>query len=113
MAILDELGAVRVAAFLRRKMRAAGIRRVPRGARPATKRNPAGLTAREMDILRLIADGLSNRRIAARLCISAKTVDHHVSAVLAKLDVASREPAAAQAIARGFVLQDREAPAPR
>jgi DNA-binding CsgD family transcriptional regulator len=113
LAILDELGAARVAAFLRRKMRAAGIRRIPRGARPATKRNPVGLTAREMDVLRLLADGLSNRRIAAQLCISAKTVDHHVSAVLAKLDVASREQAAAQAIARGFVLQDREAPAPR
>jgi DNA-binding CsgD family transcriptional regulator/tetratricopeptide (TPR) repeat protein len=113
LAILDELGAVRVAAFLRRKMRAQGIRRIPRGARPATKRNPAGLTAREMDILRLITDGLSNRRIAARLCISAKTVDHHVSAVLAKLDVASREQAAAQAIARGFVAQGGEVPAPR
>jgi DNA-binding CsgD family transcriptional regulator len=113
LAILDQLGATRVAALLRRGLRAEGFRQIPRGARPATKRNPAGLTVREMDILRLLAHGLSNRRIAAHLCISAKTVDHHVSAVLAKLDVDSREQAAAQAIARGLLVQNGEAPTPR
>jgi len=113
LAILDQLGATRVAALLRRGLRAEGIRQIPRGARPATRRNPAGLTAREMDILRLLVDGLSNRRIADRLSISAKTVDHHVSAVLAKLDVSSREQAAAQAVTRGFVGQDRDLAAPR
>jgi DNA-binding CsgD family transcriptional regulator len=113
LAILDQLGATRVAALLRRNLRAEGIRQIPRGARPATRRNPAGLTVREMDILRLLVDGLSNRRIADRLSISAKTVDHHVSAVLAKLDVSSREQAAAHAVTRGFVGQDRELAAPR
>jgi DNA-binding CsgD family transcriptional regulator len=103
LAILDQLGAARVAANLRRDLRAEGVRQIPRGARPATKRNPAGLTAREMDILRLLVDGLSNRRIAEQLCISAKTVDHHVSAVLAKLDVESREQAAARAVDGGLV----------
>lgn len=103
LAILDQLGAARVAAILRRNLRAEGVRQIPRGARPATKRNPAGLTAREMDILRLLVDGLSNRRIAEQLCISAKTVDHHVSAVLAKLEVESREQAAARAVDGGLV----------
>jgi DNA-binding CsgD family transcriptional regulator/tetratricopeptide (TPR) repeat protein len=109
LAILDQLGAARAAALLRRGLRAEGIRRVPRGARPATRRNPAGLTAREMDILKLLVDGLSNRGIADQLRISAKTVDHHVSAVLAKLDVPSREQAAAEAVTRGLLAQDREA----
>jgi DNA-binding CsgD family transcriptional regulator len=113
LAILDQLGAARVAALLRRGLRAEGVRQVPRGARPATRRNPAGLTAREMDILRLLVDGLSNRGIADQLHISAKTVDHHVSAVLAKLDVGSRKQAAAQAVNRGLLVQDGEAPAPR
>jgi len=109
LALLDQLGATRVAAVLRRGLRAQGVRRIPRGARPATRRNPAGLTTREMDILRLLVDGLSNRGIADQLRISAKTVDHHVSAVLAKLEVPSREQAAAQAVTRGLLAQDREA----
>jgi DNA-binding CsgD family transcriptional regulator len=113
LAILDRLGAARVAAVLRRGLRADGVRQIPRGARPATRRNPAGLTAREMDILRLLVDGLSNRRIADQLRISAKTVDHHVSSVLGKLDVSSRDQAAAQAVTRGFVAQDREVQASR
>jgi DNA-binding NarL/FixJ family response regulator len=79
------------------------VRQIPRGARPATKRNPAGLTAREMEILRLLVDGLSNRQIAGRLSISAKTVDHHVSAVLGKLGVQSREQAATRAVESGLL----------
>jgi DNA-binding CsgD family transcriptional regulator len=113
LAILDQLGAARAAALLRRGLRAEGVRRIPRGARPATRRNPAGLTTREMDILRLLVDGLSNRGIADQLRISAKTVDHHVSAVLAKLEVPCREEAAAQAVTRGLLAQHREAPAAR
>jgi len=113
LAILDQLGAARVAALLRRGLRAEGVRRIPRGVRPATRRNPAGLTVREMDVLKLLVDGFSNRGIADHLRISAKTVDHHVSSVLAKLDVCSREQAAAQAVTRGLLAQDREAPAPR
>lgn len=112
LAILDQLGAAPAAAILRRGLRADGVQRIPRGARPATKRNPAGLTAREMDILRQLAGGLSNREIGHRLSISAKTVDHHVSAVLAKLEAGSRDEAVARAIQRGFIGKDGEVAAP-
>jgi DNA-binding CsgD family transcriptional regulator len=112
LAILDQLGAAPAAAILRRGLRADGVQRVPRGARPATKRNPAGLTAREMDILRQLAGGHSNREIGQRLSISAKTVDHHVSAVLAKLEAGSRDEAVTRAIARGVIGKDGEVAAP-
>lgn len=79
---------------LARRLREIGQRNVPRRPRQATLDNPARLTGREMDVLRLIADGMRNTEIAARLHISPKTVDHHVSAVLSKLGVASRREAA-------------------
>ena len=61
----------------------------------ATLANSAGLTARQVEILRLVADGLSNAEIAHRLVLSTRTVDHHVSAVLQKLGLPSRRDAAA------------------
>jgi DNA-binding CsgD family transcriptional regulator/tetratricopeptide (TPR) repeat protein len=94
--IYERLGARPALNELRRKMQAAG-EPVPRGPRPATRENPFGLTAREMEILGLLAEGLSNAGIAARLHISPKTAGHHVSAVLAKLSVHTREAAAALA----------------
>jgi len=95
----EALGAGPAAAALRRRLRGAGVASVPRGPRPATRDNPFGLTNRQIDILRLLAEGLTNAQIAARLHLSPKTVDHHVSAVLAKLDVATREAAAERAAA--------------
>jgi DNA-binding CsgD family transcriptional regulator/tetratricopeptide (TPR) repeat protein len=92
--IFDRLGAVRPARRLRDRLRANG-RPAPRGSRPATANDPAGLTVRQREVLALIAEGLSNAEIAAKLTLSAKTVDHHVSAVLAKLGVRSRGQAAA------------------
>ncbi|GIE74530.1 LuxR family transcriptional regulator [Actinoplanes philippinensis] len=94
---LDRVEAVRAAAWLRAELRRQGVTGVPRGPRPATAADEAGLTARQAQVLALLADGLSNADIAARLTLSVKTVEHHVSAVLAKLGVTSRGQAAAAA----------------
>jgi DNA-binding CsgD family transcriptional regulator/tetratricopeptide (TPR) repeat protein len=91
----DAFGATRAAAHLRRRLRAAGVRRVPRGPRPTTRDAPAGLTPRETEVLELVVQGATNSEIAQALVISAKTVDHHVSAVLGKLGVSSRREAGA------------------
>ncbi len=79
--------------MVRRKMRAAGVRLVPLGPRARTRANRFGLTARELEVLDLVADGLEDREIAERLVLSPKTVGHHVSNVLAKLGVRSRREA--------------------
>ena len=92
--IFDRLGAAPAAAALRQRMRGEGMRRIPRGPRATTRQNRFGLTRREMDILGCLAEGLSNSRIGARLHVSPKTVDHHVSSVLAKLGAATRGEAA-------------------
>ena len=95
----EELGARPAAEALRRQLRDAGAARIPRGPRSATRGNPFGLTPRQMEVLALLAEGLTNTEIAARLHLSPKTVDHHVSAVLGKMDVHTREAAAE--LARG------------
>ena len=94
---LDELGARAVAALVRARLRELGVNGVPRGPSTLTRANPAGLTARQLDVLALLAEGLSNAAIAGRLVISPRTADHHVSAILAKLEVSSRGEAAALA----------------
>ncbi len=104
----DALGAAPAAQLLRRNMRAAGVHCIPRGRRTSTRENPFGLTAREFETLEEMAKGLSNRIIAAKLGISAKTVDHHVSAVLAKLGAKSRREAAVIAQQRLQAVQHRE-----
>jgi DNA-binding NarL/FixJ family response regulator len=71
------------------------------------------LTARELETLEGIKSGLSNSGIAARLKISAKTVDHHVSAVLAKLGASSRHEAARIAQEQRLVAQDGESAGPK
>ncbi len=99
---LDVLGAEPAAAMARRKLRSAGARSVPTGARQARRTHPCGLTAREQEVLDLVCAGLSDQDIAGRLVISPRTVHHHVGAVLAKLGVANRQLAAAEAERRGL-----------
>jgi len=60
------------------------------GARRSTREDPLGLTLRERQIFNLLVSGLSNRAIADRCHRSERTVEHHVSAVLAKVGVRSR-----------------------
>jgi DNA-binding CsgD family transcriptional regulator/tetratricopeptide (TPR) repeat protein len=100
--VFDSFGAVVPARRLRAALRDRGLP-VPRGPRRSTAAGPAGLTTRQAEVLMLLADGLSNAQIAARLTVSVKTVDHHVSAVLGKLGVASRGQAAATARRRGLL----------
>jgi DNA-binding NarL/FixJ family response regulator len=83
-------------------MKAVGIRAIPRGPRPATRATPAGLTAREQEVLALLSEGLPDREISRRLVISERTVHHHVSAVLAKIGVSSRTAAAREAARMGI-----------
>jgi DNA-binding NarL/FixJ family response regulator len=103
---LDELralGARPAAAIVARRLRELGERGVPRGPRPKTRANAAGLTPRELEVLGLLAEGLRNAQIAERLVLSGKTVDHHVSAVLRKLDAHSRGEASAEAARLGLL----------
>jgi DNA-binding CsgD family transcriptional regulator/tetratricopeptide (TPR) repeat protein len=99
---LQALGARPAAAIVARRLRKLGVRGLARGPRSRTRQNPAGLTARELEVLALLAEGLRNAQIAERLVVSEKTVDHHVSAILAKLDVRTRGEASAQATRLGL-----------
>ena len=100
---LQALGARPAAAIVARRLRKLGVRGLARGPRSRTRQNPAGLTARELQVLALLAEGLRNAQIAERLILSEKTVDHHVSAILAKLDVRTRGEASARAMRLGLI----------
>lgn len=102
--IFTRLGAAPAAALLRQRMRGAGVRHIPRGPRTTTRRNPFGLTTREMEILGCLTKGLTNGRIGATLHVSPKTVDHHVSSVLAKLGAASRGEASRIALEQRLLV---------
>jgi DNA-binding NarL/FixJ family response regulator len=104
---LHRLGAQPAAAIVARRLRERGARGLPRGPRPATQKNPAKLTARELEVLRLVAQGLRNAEIAGQLVLSEKTVDHHISAILRKLGVENRGQASAEAVRLGLAGQDR------
>jgi DNA-binding CsgD family transcriptional regulator len=103
---LQQLGAAAAARLVARRLRERGIRGLPRGARPATRDNPASLTARELEVLRLLADGHTNPTIAQRLYVSPRTVDRHVSSLMRKLDARTRGQAVASARRLG-AIEDR------
>ncbi|MDN5933039.1 MAG: helix-turn-helix transcriptional regulator, partial [Pseudonocardia sp.] len=73
------------------------------GPRESTRANPAGLTDRQLEVLRLLADGLSNVEIADRLVVSPRTVEHHVAAVLGKRGTPTRRAAGRRAQALGLL----------
>jgi DNA-binding CsgD family transcriptional regulator len=102
LSILQSLGAVAAAKAVTDRLRAMGARKIARGHRSATRANPNGLSDREIEVLALLARGLRNAEIAKQLVLSTRTVDHHVSAILAKLDVRSRYDAGQKATALGI-----------
>ncbi len=104
LAMFDGWGATVAAQDLRARLRSRGFSRIPRGPRRTTSANAAGLTPRQLDVVALLAEGLTNAEIAERLVLSPKTVDHHVSAVLAKLGVSRRGRVAAAATQVGLDL---------
>jgi DNA-binding NarL/FixJ family response regulator len=102
IALLDEVTFIAQALGIRGLGERAAALRTAATAAPQAPAWPAGLTGREVEVLRLIAAGQSNRAIAQALFISPNTVLHHVSSIFAKLGVANRAEATAYAIRRGL-----------
>jgi DNA-binding CsgD family transcriptional regulator/tetratricopeptide (TPR) repeat protein len=100
--ILRALGASATVAVVARRLRKIGAKGLPRGPRTSTVANSAGLTRRELEVMMLVTQGLRDAEIASRLYLSEKTVGHHVSAVLRKLQVKNRVQVAAEAKRRGL-----------
>jgi len=96
--IFERLGARPATEKLKQEMRTKGVRGIPRGPRPATRENPFGLTARELEVLASLVKGLSNNAIAKRLNLSTRTVEHHIASILQKMQVQSRNEAVALAL---------------
>jgi DNA-binding NarL/FixJ family response regulator len=96
VAIARDLGAQPLLSRAAGRLRELGLR-VPQGPRQATRANPAGLTTRQLDVLNLLGEGLTNAQIAERLVVSPRTVEHHVAAVLTKLGARTRREAGRRA----------------
>jgi DNA-binding CsgD family transcriptional regulator len=95
MTELDAIGARPLARLARIRLRDLGVAQIPRGPNKLTRKNPAGLTGRQWQIVGLISDGLTNAEIAERLVVSVRTVEHHVAAILNRLGARNRREAAA------------------
>jgi ATP/maltotriose-dependent transcriptional regulator MalT len=106
--ICEELGATVTANRIRRVLLDKGVR-VPRGVSRSTREHSAGLTARQAEVLELLAGGLANAEIADRLFVSYRTVENHVAAILMKFDVPTRDAAVDAARDRG-ILAPRDEP---
>ena len=100
--LLESLGASVPASRVRQELRADGIT-PPRGRGRATRGNRAGLTARQAEVLQLLAAGLSNVEIADRLFVSPRTIETHVAAVMGKLGCSSRNEAVATGRREGLI----------
>jgi DNA-binding CsgD family transcriptional regulator len=101
------LGAGPAAAIVTQRLRALGVERLPRGPRPTTQANPFQLTNREMEVLALLVQGRRTQDIAETLFLSPRTVGHHITAILAKLEVRSRDEAVRKAEQMGIISQSR------
>jgi DNA-binding NarL/FixJ family response regulator len=100
LAVFDELGAQPMRDATARRLREHGVRDIPRRA---TTTGQDGLSAREREVLILLADGRRNTEIAEELFLSRRTVEHHVASVLRKLRVPNRAEAARYARRNGAV----------
>ena len=107
LASFEHLGARPAATAAAKRLQELGVRGIPRGPRPSTRANPANLTAREVEILEMLGEGLSNPEIAGKLHRSSKTIGHHVSSILAKLEVRTRTEAVREGLRQG-ILQNRD-----
>jgi DNA-binding CsgD family transcriptional regulator len=101
--VIQDLGADAVYQKMKQEMRKLGIKNIPRGIRSSTRSNAALLTGREIDVLQLLKGEMHNKEIAAQLYISPKTVDHHVSNILFKLEADSRSKAVINAVKMGIL----------
>lgn len=106
LALLRPLGARPLIERVRQRLRAAGVRGLPRGPRASTQAHPAGLTGKEVAVLALLASGLRNKEIALRLNRSTRTIDHHLQAIFAKLAVGTRAEAVSMAFRLGVATPD-------
>jgi len=87
-----------------RRLRKLGVRGIPRPHREVAGVGKGDLTRRELEVLALIEAGLRNAEMAAKLFLSERTVEHHVAAILRKLDARSRVDAVSVARRRGLIL---------
>jgi len=104
--IFERLGARPAAEKLKQKMRSLGIRGIPRGPRLSTRENPYGLTGREMEVLSCLVEGATNNAIAKKLTLSTRTVEHHITSILQKMDVRSRNEAITLTLKTNLILTD-------
>jgi DNA-binding NarL/FixJ family response regulator len=96
--------------YLHPKLAGQALLEMARGGEPkqARDRDDVGLTEREMEVLRLVAQGASNREIAAALFISEKTTKNHLTHIFEKIGVSDRTQAALWAVRRGVVPLEKE-----